>query len=233
MSQATTARPTVHEMVVVHRMFRREFGLAPVLVRAVAPGDRARAAVVGAHLAEISTMLHHHHTGEDELVWPKLHARTPVSDDLVTRMEAQHEHVGRLLEQLDVLLPAWRTEPGAAQRDALGSVLEAVGPALSEHLDEEEREVLPLVEQHLTVAEWDEVGAKAVAAIPKARMLVLFGYVLEGTSADEQRLMLGVLPPPVRLLYKALGRRKHDRERKAIRAGAVPAQAERTVPHTS
>ena len=220
----TTARPTVQEMVVVHRMFRREYALAPVLVRGVAPGDRARAEVVGAHLAELATMLHHHHVGEDELVWPKLHARAPVATELVSRMEAQHEHVHGLLEQVDVLLPAWRSDPAPSQRDALAAVLDALGPALSAHLEEEERDVLPLVEEHLTAAEFDEVGAKAVAAIPKARMLVLFGDVLEDTSPDEQKLMLGVLPPPVRLVYKAVGRRKHDRERDAIRAGAVPAQ---------
>jgi hypothetical protein len=31
-------------MVIVHRMFRREYRLAPVLVRGVAAGDRPRAA---------------------------------------------------------------------------------------------------------------------------------------------------------------------------------------------
>jgi hypothetical protein len=224
MATTSTARPAIQEMVVVHRMFRREYGLAPVLVRGVAPGDRTRAEVVGAHLVELGTMLHHHHTGEDELVWPKLHARTPVSSELVSRMEEQHAHVHGLLQQLDVLLPAWRQDPSPARRDALTAVLDALAPALSAHLDEEEREVLPIIEEHLTVAEWNEVGEKAVAAIPKARMLVLFGYVLEGASAEEQKLMLSVLPPPVRLIYKAVGRRKHDKERDAIRAGAIPAQ---------
>jgi iron-sulfur cluster repair protein YtfE (RIC family) len=224
MAQTTTERPAIQEMVVVHRMFRREYGLAPALVRGVSAGDRQRADVVGAHLAELTTMLHHHHSGEDELLWPKLHARAPLSAELVSRMESQHAHVGGLLEQLDVLLPAWRSDPAPAQRDALAAVLDQLSPALEEHLDEEEREILPLVEEHVTAAEFDELGAKAVAAIPKARMLVLFGYVLEGASAEEQKMMLSVLPPPVRLVYKAVGRRKHDKERAAIRAGAVPAQ---------
>ncbi|MCU1604138.1 MAG: hypothetical protein JWP46_603 [Modestobacter sp.] len=37
----STAAPGVdtREMVAVHSAFRREFGLAPALVRAVAPGD--------------------------------------------------------------------------------------------------------------------------------------------------------------------------------------------------
>lgn len=224
MAHATvTARPDVQEMVVVHRMFRREYALAPELVRGVSPGDRARAAVVAAHLTELGTMLHHHHSGEDELVWPKLHARTPVSAELVHRMESQHEQVGRLLEQVEHLLPAWAEQPDAARRDALAEVLTALAPALAGHLEEEERDVLPLIEEHLTKAEWDQLGERAVAAIPKPRMLVLLGYLLEEADAEERRTMLGVLPPPVRLLYLAVGRRKWAKERDRIRAGAVPA----------
>ncbi len=225
MAQSTATKPDVQEMVIVHRMFRREYRLAPVLVRGVAPGDRSRAAVVAAHLRELTVLLHHHHQGEDDLVWPRLHARTPVSDDLVHRMEGQHEHVGGLLSQVEeVLLPAWAADPGLAQREALAEVLDALAPALEAHLDEEEREVLPLIEQHLTTAEWDELGERAVAAIPKPRLLVLMGYILEEASPSERQTMLGVLPPPVRLLYKTLGQRKHVKERDRIRAGTLPAQ---------
>ena len=38
----------VHDMVVVHRVFRRELRLIPQLVREVAPGDTARAPVLAA-----------------------------------------------------------------------------------------------------------------------------------------------------------------------------------------
>ena len=224
MAQTTATKPDVQEMVIVHRMFRREYRLAPVLVRGVAAGDRPRAAVVAAHLRELTVMLHHHHHGEDDLVWPRLHARTPLSAELVHRMERQHEEVGALLAQVDQQLPSWAAEPGPAQRESLAATLDALAPALEAHLDEEEREILPLVEQHLTAAEWDELGERAVAAIPKARMLVLFGYLLEQTSPSERQTMLGVLPPPVRLVYKAVGRRKHAKESDRIRAGAVPTQ---------
>ena len=117
-----------------------------------------------------------------------------------------------------------RLRPSATRSRA---VLDDLAPALEEHLAEEEAQVLPLVEQHLSVQEWEELGERAVAAIPKARMLVLFGYVLEGTSPEEQRTMLSVLPPPVRLLYRAVGARKHARERDRIRQGAVLPQQRR------
>ena len=224
MAQTTATRPDVQEMVIVHRMFRREYRLAPVLVRGVAAGDRPRAAVVAAHLRELTVMLHHHHQGEDDLVWPRLTARTPLSAELVHRMQRQHEEVGELLARLDELLPSWAADPGTAQRESLAATLDALAPALEAHLDEEEREILPLVEQHLTAAEWDELGERAVAAIPKARLLVLLGYLLEEVSPSERQTMLGVLPPPVRLIYRAVGQRKHVKERDRIRAGTLPTQ---------
>ena len=46
----TRPRPDVNEMVVIHRVFRRELVANPALVRRVADGNDARARVVGDHL---------------------------------------------------------------------------------------------------------------------------------------------------------------------------------------
>ena len=46
---ATEQLTDVSDMYIVHRVFRREFVLIPQLVRQVAAGDTARAAVVGEH----------------------------------------------------------------------------------------------------------------------------------------------------------------------------------------
>lgn len=58
-------------MLVVHTAFRREFRLLPGLVRATPVGDAKHAARVAAHLDLITNFLHHHHTGEDTLLWPR------------------------------------------------------------------------------------------------------------------------------------------------------------------
>ena len=58
------------EMAMVHRMFRREFLLAPEVVQRVGAGDVRRAHTVAGHLRFISATLHHHHSGEDRYIWP-------------------------------------------------------------------------------------------------------------------------------------------------------------------
>lgn len=225
MVQRVSERPDTHEMVIVHRVFRREFRLAPAMVTAVADGDRERAALVAAHLVELCGLLHHHHASEDELVWPRLYARTQVSTDLVQRMEAQHERVGTLLARVDQLLPEWRdraeTAVGAQLADALGDV----SSVLDEHLVEEERDVLPLVAEHLTGAEWSELGERGMASVPKPRLLVVLGHILEEASPEERVAFLARVPTPARVAYRLLGRRKYEREVAALRQGLdVPRQ---------
>ena len=48
-SSDTQTLTDVHDMVVVHRAFRRELAIIPRLVRAVPAGDTRRAAVVADH----------------------------------------------------------------------------------------------------------------------------------------------------------------------------------------
>ena len=64
------------DMFAVHTMFRREFGLMPGLVRAVAPGDKQRTMLVADHVALVSKVLDLHHSGEDKHIWPRLRERS-------------------------------------------------------------------------------------------------------------------------------------------------------------
>ena len=104
----------VQDMVVVHRLFRRELIDLARLIRSVAPGDVERAAVIAGHARLVLAGLHLHHSGEDELLWPKLFERAAPSADLVERMQAQHAAIHRWLEQSTRLLDPMgvRSAPG-------------------------------------------------------------------------------------------------------------------------
>ena len=128
------------DMVIVHRMFRRECALLPQLVAAVAAGDVARARTVAGHAREVLDMLHHHHLGEDELLWPRLSARTRFHADLLARMDSQHQGLAVLLERAATALPAWQDAPTARTSTPLTAVLEQISTGLNEHFDEEEAE---------------------------------------------------------------------------------------------
>ena len=96
-----------HRLRHIHRVFRRETALLPGFVRAVRPGDTEQARHVAAHFRDYALGLHHHHTAEDELVWPLLLARVDLEAELVLRMEEQHSRVAAGLTEIEALLPHW------------------------------------------------------------------------------------------------------------------------------
>jgi iron-sulfur cluster repair protein YtfE (RIC family) len=98
-------------MVVIHRIFRRGFPSLADLVRRIPAHDTAWAGAVAAHAEFLLNGLHHHHTAEDELLWPRLLERTQPDALLVARMEDQHAVVAPHVARIRHLLPGWRAAP--------------------------------------------------------------------------------------------------------------------------
>jgi hypothetical protein len=214
----TDPRPDVHEMVVIHRVFRREFTAIPGLVRRVADGDTARAEIVGGHLSLILSGLHMHHTGEDEVLWPLLLERAAPSTGLVETMQAQHHRVDEYADQVGPLLEQWQQNPSPLRGEQLARIVEQFAGALVEHLDLEEREILPLVSRHISVAEWDSLGEHGKDSMSSRQLPLMFGSILEDADDDERSRMLAHLPGPIRLVMKTIGARQYRRYITRVRA---------------
>lgn len=216
----TTARVDTWEMVLVHRVFRREFRILPALIRAVPAGHTARAETIGAHLANVAGALHHHHEAEDDLLWPVMLDRVGLRADLVRRMEAQHERLSGLLIRIDDLTARWRAHAAEDVRDELADVLAQASGALDEHLADEERELLPLVSEHVTPAEWKALQERGREAIPKNKLALVFvGAILEEAGPHEARMFIAQLPAPVRLVWRMIGQRVYAKSRDGVRRG--------------
>ena len=211
-----TARPDTSEMVVVHNVFRRLFGDLPGLLRAAPDADTARAAVLCDAVDELTGGLHHHHTTEDELLWPLLLDRVELERSFVLRAEEQHERVHELIELVHLQVAPFREHARAADRDALATTLTELDTALREHMADEERDILPLVETHLTVGEWEAMAERARSGIPKDRLLVQLGWILDGLSPDERRAFLRNMPFAARLAWRLIGRRAWAKDRDRV-----------------
>ncbi|NEA61804.1 hemerythrin domain-containing protein [Streptomyces sp. SID12488] len=210
-------------MVVVHRVFRRESAFLPRLVRAVPDGGTARARKVADSLRDYMSGLHHHHAVEDELVWPLLRARAAQDDgpavrELVARMEEQHQRIDRSLAAVTEWTPLWEQAGDCIAGEELALALDEHRTALLEHLDDEERLVLPLIAEHLTVAEWDLVGRRGLERIPGNKLMLALGAILEEATPQERAHFLGKAPLIGRLLWKAVGRRQYATHCRAVRA---------------
>ncbi|MFZ3269543.1 MAG: hemerythrin domain-containing protein [Mycobacterium sp.] len=205
------------DMVIVHRMFRRECALLPQLVAAVAGGDVAQARTVAGHAREVLDMLHHHHVGEDALLWPRLSARTRFHTDLLARMDSEHQGLAVLLEHAATAFATWQDAPTAHTSAPLTALLEQLSTGLNEHFDEEETEILPIVERVITAVEYKEVGQRGLVSIPLTRRLIVLGYLLEDTTPRERTDFLAAIPAPARLAYRLIGVRQHRHETTRLR----------------
>lgn len=179
MSVTAEPKPDVNEMRVIHRAFRRELTALPDLVRRTPDGSAERASVVGRHAQFILNGLHIHHTGEDENLWPLLLERAAPSTELIETMQAQHERVHELVDATQAQLDAWRLAPSSANGEQLAGTVEQLSTALFEHLDQEEREILPLAEEHVTVAEWARLGEHGRDSMQRDELPIMFGAILE------------------------------------------------------
>jgi hemerythrin-like domain-containing protein len=187
------------EMLMVHHMFRREFGLMPRLIRSVATRDTARVQTVADHIATLSGVLHHHHHSEDVQVWPVLRERVEDADArMVDLMGTQHEEVEKAVSEVDAALQVWRASAAAEDRDALAGAIEWLLPLLRGHMSTEEANVVPVMERYITAAEWNRmVQAGAGEADPEAMPLML-GMVMYEGDPEIIDAIIGNMPPEVR-----------------------------------
>ena len=111
-------------------------------------------------------------------------------------MEAEHERIDPLLAAVD---------DGFAQRgeDSLADVIDTLVSTLTGHLAHEERDGLPLIGVALTAAEWRAAGFKIARRNGLSEGGEMFAWILDGADGDAAAT-LRALPPPLRLLYKAV-----------------------------
>jgi hemerythrin-like domain-containing protein len=211
------------EMKTIHSAFRRELRLAPDLIRHVEHGDRLRANQVATHLDLLDRFLHHHHTIEDDMLWPKLLERVPAEiAPVVELMEAQHATVAHLLERTQTLRTAWRTDADSARAAELADIYAALYGALLEHLDAEEQHVMPLVEACITQKEWAKIGKAAQRGTPVKDAPRMLGMLAYDGDPEVIREMLGAVPAPMRGLVVSMGRRAYAKHAERVYGTPTP-----------
>jgi hypothetical protein len=177
--------------LIAHAGMRQEFGL---LARAAAqPLDAERARLVEDHLAMVLDILHHHHTAEDDTIWPTLVARVPAAAADLAALEADHA-------RLDPLIAA-AGDP-ARPLPERAPVLAELHEQINAHLDREEATAVPLIRAHITAAEWDALGERAVAEVGRRRIPVVYGWFASAAPAELRAAALATVPGVARILFR-------------------------------
>jgi hypothetical protein len=173
--------------------------------------DPARRRSVAAGWELFKHELHLHHTAEDEVIWPVLRPRLAHSEhalSVLDAMEEEHERIDPLLAAVDAAFAPRR-------EDALADVIDALVTTLTGHLAHEEREGLPLIGVALTAAEWRGAGFKIARRNGLSEGGKMFAWILDGADINaapsDPAATLRTLPPPLRLLYRAVWKPRYDK----------------------
>jgi iron-sulfur cluster repair protein YtfE (RIC family) len=147
--------------------------------------------------------VHVHHTVEDEIIWPAITAAVTQPADLAVLQAMDDEH-----KKLDPAIAAVDQSFGTTSEQLRASVT-ALGDLLNGHLEHEERDALPMISRLLTAAQWSQVLKKIRASVSIRTAPRLLPWLLAGSTPEQEQAALAILPPPARLLYRVVWRRRY------------------------
>ena len=186
-----TGAPDLSGFLLAHRGFRAEFGRLAAAARQVR--DAGHAALLDDQIELVMRLLHHHHTAEDTGIWPRIVSRAPEAKAALDRLAAQHEDMDPLFTAV--------TDRSRSVADRAAD-LARLHEVLNDHLDEEEREGVPLIQAHYTVAEWDADGERVQASLDRQRLPLIFGWLASAATPEQRAAALATVPAVPRLLFR-------------------------------
>jgi iron-sulfur cluster repair protein YtfE (RIC family) len=203
-------------MYVTHDAFRRDL----VRLEAAVVDGRAATAEVRAGWDNFTTQLNVHHTVEDEWLWPRLTELVKDRPDalaLLADMEAEHARLDPLLEELGRAL--------AANAADLAERVETLTAVLDQHLEHEEDEALPLIQEVMTPADWKEFGRAMARRQGVKGAAAYVPWIIDGIPRADRRRFLAHLPAPVRAINRLAWTPRYRRRRLWNPAGSVAPEA--------
>jgi hypothetical protein len=128
----------LRDMYATHTLFRREFGLAPRLVRDATEEDPRRARLICEHLDLIITLLITHHQAQDACDRPS----PPRPRAVTSPTEAEHTTLHQLTDHITTLIHQWRTSASSLHAKQLAAALEHLTPLLNDRMARQEETIL-------------------------------------------------------------------------------------------
>ncbi len=188
-------------MGVVHDAYRRDLERARQALTTAPYPEGERREAIAEHVQWLMELLHAHHTGEDDGLWPLVLRRNPDSAAILEIMDADHERIAPAMEGLTEAARDYAESDTAAARTGLIAALDALSEVVLPHLRREEDEAMPVVSASITAAEWDAWDQEYNVKPKAMRQLAAEGHwIIDGLDPDRYQVAIHLLPPIPRFI---------------------------------
>jgi iron-sulfur cluster repair protein YtfE (RIC family) len=212
-------------MYVMHHAFRRDLARFAEAVGVTPVEDRAAWKALGTRWDRFFQILHHHHTVEDDLIWPFLNARADADEqETLAAMEEEHGEIDPLLTSVADGLAALagdRVPAGAEDlRAALKVRMAATRDALGRHLEHEETGAIPILQRHTTAESWKAIEEEIDKRKPPVSLGFIVGWCAEDVPAPQLDAVFAKVGLPFKVLWLLTRGRFRRGERQAFKYAA-------------
>lgn len=205
-------------MYLMHHAFRRDLARFCEAVRRTPIGDRETWTALEERWELFAEILHKHHTGEDDGLWPWLRERAePGEVAVLAAMEAEHAEIDPLLESCASGFRRLATHADEDARSALAVRVSAARQSLDRHLGHEETDAIAIVQRLMSAEDWErleEEHFRKDASLPYVARVV--PWVAEDLPREVVSGVLAAGGMPVKVLFRLTRGRFARREAKAF-----------------
>jgi len=202
----TDATIDTGDYAAVHRSIRCAGDAIAIAAETLDPDDHDRmdafVRYCRGHVGEILA----HHGIEDTVFFPALRERAPDAAVVLDHLDAEHHLLDRLMEECREAIESVVTGAGP---DVAAGPLRRLADVMDDHLDLEDREVVPQFARWFSAAEYDAMTKRAIKQVGIGRQAAFtVPYVGFWTPDAERPALLGSAPLPFRVLHR-LTRTRH------------------------
>ena len=190
----------VSDMYAIHKALVGALDAAPVYV-AKTDTDSERVQVIGSFYENVIELLHAHHSGEDELIYPVLEQRCADSRSDLERIDNQHKLLDAPMDAARSTIATWRAAPTTDNAQAVIDAIASIAEPLRPHLAEEETVLLPIASKWMSPEEWGRMPGHAMMIFRGDKRWLPLGLVRERLDQEHRDGMLAGMPPEMRTMW--------------------------------
>ena len=186
-------------MYMAHHAFRRDLVRFAAAARQTPVEDVEVWQALAVRWEQFGSILHHHHTTEDDVLWPQLLDLADAEGRATLEaMEAEHEVIDPMLAACAAGFAAMAQSADEATRARLAATTETARDTLSDHMAHEEREALPLVQELLSEEGWQRVEKAAGSGKGLKDLMFLAPWIADGLTPEQLDTVVAMIGTPFR-----------------------------------